>query len=243
MANIADTLYRIYGSEETLEVISNNVKVGMCLREVLEAIGYKQPAVTKALAKSIKLYNDFTPTGGTTHSNEHLNEFMESLQIQYGSPLEEVNKTLKKCGIMPVNTDHFSMRGTIQYIDQIENIIDLQCDTAWDEQRDFITALKKRFADDEVFDVAFRCEEPGCDYYVSNVEGAIYGEYVSELDWQTEYHETFEDLCAAVRSYLQRNSIEAPSKWDDIDELQVYCYNHNNEHEEHPIFVHEFSII
>ena len=185
MANIADTLYRIYGSKETLDFISENVKIGMTHREALE-----------------------------------------------------------KCGIMHVDTDRLCMRGSIQHVEKSERgFVDIQSDDAWTEQQGFITALEKRFVDDAEFRIEFRCEEPGCDYYVSNVAGAIFGEYVSDLDCQTEYHETFEDLCKAVISYLQRNSSESPAQWKDFAELHDYCDTYNDGHEDHPLFVHEFTIL
>ena len=244
MANIADTLYRIYGSNETLDIISEKVKIGMTHWEALEALDYKQPDVTEEFAKSIRLYEDYSLTGRTRYRGEHLNEFMEKMKIPYGTPLEDVNKALEECGIMHVNTDRLCMRGTIQYVEKSERgFVDIQSDDAWTEQQGFITALEKHFADDDEFRIEFRCEEPGCDYYVSNVAGAIYGEWVSELDYETEYHETFEDLCAAVRSYLQRNSTEAPAEWADFDELMNYCDTYNDDHEDHPIFVHEFTIL
>jgi hypothetical protein len=244
MANIADTLYRVYGSKETLDTITRYVKIGMTHREALEALEYKQPDVTEELAKSIRLFDDFSPHGGISHSNEHLNEFMEELRIPYGTPLENVNKALEECGIMPVDTDRFVMRGTVMHIEMDDDgFVDIQSDDAWSEQQDFITALKQRFNDDEKFRIDFRCEEPGCDYYVSNVYGAIYGEYVSDLDCETDYHETFEDLCDTVISYLKRNSCDLPPQWNDFSDLQEYCFNYNESHGDHTIFVHEFTIL
>ena len=60
--------------------------------------------ITKKIASRIALYDDATPTGGKAHSDEHLDEFMESVmgELPYGSSLEKVNKALVECGIMPV---------------------------------------------------------------------------------------------------------------------------------------------
>ena len=60
--------------------------------------------ITKKIASRIALYDDATPTGGKSHSDEHLDEFMESVmgELPYGSSLEKVNKALVECGIMPV---------------------------------------------------------------------------------------------------------------------------------------------
>ena len=245
MANIADTLYRVYGSKETLDLISEKVKVGMCHRDALNALGYLQPDVTEELAKSILLFDYYIPTYGIKRRYEHLNNFMEEHQIPYGTPLEEVNKALEECSIMSVTTDGLYMRGTIQYIEKSESgFVDIQSDDAWSEQQDFITALKERFKDDEEFSIDFRCEEPGCDYYVSNVAGAIYGEYVSDIDCETEYHETFEEMSAYVLEWLCKiaKGTSFP-KCENFEELQEFCDKYNETNPDHPIFVHQFTIL
>lgn len=245
MANNTDTVYRIYGSTETIIKIAEKITSGMTLRKAVKVVGYKEPDVTKELAASIRLYYDFTPTGGIAHSNEHLDEFMEEQKIPYGIPLERVNTALKECGITPVHTDNFNMRGTIYYVESSDDYqyVDISSEDAWSEQQDFITALKQRFKDDKDFRIEFRCEEPGCDYYVSNVAGAIYGEYVSDLDNETENHETFEELCEAVTCYLKRNSVETPAQWDEFSDLHEFCDTYNETNPDHPIFVHEFTIV
>lgn len=60
--------------------------------------------ITKKIASRIALYDDATPTGGKSHSNEHLDEFMESVmgELPYGSSLKKVNEALVECGIMPI---------------------------------------------------------------------------------------------------------------------------------------------
>ena len=60
--------------------------------------------ITKKIASRIALYDDATPTGGKAHSDEHLDEFMESVmgELPYGSSLKKVNEALVECGIMPV---------------------------------------------------------------------------------------------------------------------------------------------
>ena len=60
--------------------------------------------ITKKIASRIALYDDATPTGGKAHSDEHLDEFMESEMglLPYGSSLTKVNKALVECGIMPI---------------------------------------------------------------------------------------------------------------------------------------------
>ena len=60
--------------------------------------------ITKKIASRIALYDDDTPTGGKAHSDEHLDEFMESTmgELPFGSSLKKVNEALVECGIMPV---------------------------------------------------------------------------------------------------------------------------------------------
>ena len=58
--------------------------------------------ITKKIAMNIALYDDATPTGGKAHCDEHLDEFMEEVQLPYGSALSTVNKGLIECGIEPV---------------------------------------------------------------------------------------------------------------------------------------------
>lgn len=60
--------------------------------------------ITKKIASRIALYDDATPTGGKAHSDEHLDEFMESVmgELPFGSSLKKVNEALVECGIMPV---------------------------------------------------------------------------------------------------------------------------------------------
>jgi hypothetical protein len=63
--------------------------------------------ITKKIASRISLYDDATPTGGKSHNDEHLDEFMESTMglLPFGSSLTKVNEALKECGIMPVTEE------------------------------------------------------------------------------------------------------------------------------------------
>lgn len=248
MANDADVVYRVYGSATTVKKIEDILgEGGLSLREAVERLGYVQPAVTEEIAKGIRLFDDSTPTGGTSHNDEHLDEFMEELQIPYGTPLEQVNKGLVECGILPVKTDHFCMRGIIYYAEADEDLtsVDICSCDAWSEQQDFITILYEIFKDDPDFSVAFRCEEPGCDYYVSNVQGALYGEYVSDLDCETENFETFEDLCEYVRYWLGRHcAIDDFPTWKTFEELKDWLDQFSEKSEYNKYYtVHKFSII
>lgn len=63
--------------------------------------------ITKKIAERIALHDDATPYGGKAHSDEHLDEFMESVmgELPYGSSLKKVNEALVECGIMPISKE------------------------------------------------------------------------------------------------------------------------------------------
>ena len=59
--------------------------------------------ITKKIAERLELRDDATPYGGKAHSDEHLDEFMESVMgaLPYGSSLKKVNEGLVECGLEP----------------------------------------------------------------------------------------------------------------------------------------------
>lgn len=61
------------------------------LSVTMKIIDYNQP-----------LIDDYTMTGGTAHSDERLWEFMMETGLSPDSDINEINKALKECGIMPV---------------------------------------------------------------------------------------------------------------------------------------------
>ena len=52
----------------------------------------------------IVLTDDNTLLGGTSHSGETLQEFLEETNINVNTPLDKVNAALKECGIGPIDT-------------------------------------------------------------------------------------------------------------------------------------------
>lgn len=52
----------------------------------------------------IVLTDDNTLLGGTSHSGETLQEFLEDTNINVNTPLDKVNIALKECGIAPIDT-------------------------------------------------------------------------------------------------------------------------------------------
>lgn len=52
---------------------------------------------------NIYLEDDATETGGISFIGETLDNFLDEVEIPYDAPLEEINKALSECGIMPVH--------------------------------------------------------------------------------------------------------------------------------------------
>lgn len=52
--------------------------------------------------RKLILMDDATLHGGTSHSNETLEEFMIEINRSIHTPIEEVNKWLVECGIQPI---------------------------------------------------------------------------------------------------------------------------------------------
>lgn len=53
--------------------------------------------------RNIYLEDDATETGGISFIGETLDNFLDEIEMPYDSPLEEINKALSECGIMPVH--------------------------------------------------------------------------------------------------------------------------------------------
>lgn len=52
--------------------------------------------------RNIYLEDDATETGGISFIGETLDNFLDEIEMPYDTPLEEINKALSECGIMPV---------------------------------------------------------------------------------------------------------------------------------------------
>lgn len=57
--------------------------------------------ITKKIASRLELHDDVNSTGGKAFCDECLNDFMESVEIPYGTSLKKVNEALKECGMEP----------------------------------------------------------------------------------------------------------------------------------------------
>lgn len=55
--------------------------------------------ITKEIAQNVPLFDDETEFGGKSHADEMLDEFMEEIELSFGSPLERINESLKRCGL------------------------------------------------------------------------------------------------------------------------------------------------
>lgn len=51
--------------------------------------------------------DDQSPYGGLSHSEETLSEFLDDLEPLEKLSLEDVNITLKSCGILPINESNY----------------------------------------------------------------------------------------------------------------------------------------
>ena len=49
------------------------------------------------------LKDDETLNGGTSFNGETLRDFLDSVEIEYATPMEEINKALVECGIKPIS--------------------------------------------------------------------------------------------------------------------------------------------
>ena len=63
------------------------------------------------LATTLK--DDDTGTGGIAYEGETLSDFMESLQIPFCTPIEEVNDYLEECGIQRIESDLQESEGSV----------------------------------------------------------------------------------------------------------------------------------
>lgn len=186
MANIADTEYRFYGSEETLNAIYN-------------------------------AFND--------HKEWLLYEVLENLGID--------TKNLYVKG--EVGGYCFETKNNKRYLYAT-------CFTAYDELPEFINALRERFKDDKDFRIEYRCEESGCDYFVSNVKDAFFGEYYLDMFSEIESFHTFEEMSSYIKRNLagQKPSLKVEDDvFTSFEKLQEWCEKYNEEHEdEYDEYIH-----
>lgn len=123
--------------------------------------------------------------------------------------------------------------------------IDLHADTAWNENPDFIKALEETLN----CTVGYVCEEYGCDYLVSNIANAIWGEYVANgIDGTTEYYKTFEELKAnVVESLALELAFEEGDGHDDafktFEGMKKWLEDYYTKHKNYePINIYHFDI-
>lgn len=58
--------------------------------------------ITKKIAERIYLRDDATETGGISHINETLAEFMAEVGMRFGTSRVKINEGLVECGIEPI---------------------------------------------------------------------------------------------------------------------------------------------
>lgn len=243
MSNKTDTIYRCYGNTDTLKRIADNVEAGMTLKKVVKALGYKAPNVTKEIATQKRVIATQNCDLAMAYDSIPLSEFMEKKGIPYDSTLEEVNAKLNQEHFTTTTSDNYVMRGEVIHVDASKDYVDIESEDAWTEQQDFISALQLVFKDDDLFRIEYQCEEPGCEYYATNVEGALFGEYVADLNGDIEYCNTFYDLKKRVIKYVQsQEPSEDFSNVSDFDDLKAYCAEYEKQHENKYLEVHQFIL-
>lgn len=189
MPNIADTEYRIKGSQKTMETIKPLLKEGVELRSILENLN--------------------------------------------------------------IDTTDVYARGEIFDVKDFGDFVSVCAETAWSEQLDFINALKDHFKDDTEFEIQWRCEESGCEYFVSNVEGAFYGEYYLDAFSEITYYKTFEqmrddldEIIGMSMLFTDDDNHEQVFQTNSFDILKEWCDDFNKRHDNDDyIYVHKFSIV
>lgn len=134
--------------------------------------------------------------------------------------------------------------GSIFYhkVHEKENYIELDCNTKWDWQRDFIHALRKNG-----YNVDFNCEEPGCGIYASSIEGGMFGRYKVLTFDEEEYARDDEEAIRLVRRYLDYLGDKNIPAFATLDECKEYldAWNKRMENEDHEayIVIYEFEYI
>lgn len=214
MGYFSKSSYRIYCSEDNLKMIAQKVKATMTLRYAATAIGYVQPNATYERVWSVPIEetndNEF---GGKVVYDECLDDFMKRMGIPLGSSLDIVNKALIECGFKAVNIDNLEMSGQVVDINKSfidAGFIDITTSEVYSIQADFIKAIKEALKGDPKLKVEWTYESMP-DEFKSNVEGALYGDYISYLDGDIERHETLEEALKYVKEtlvdYNDRNGV------------------------------------
>ena len=84
--------------------------------------------MTKAIMANdyldVVLKDDKTETGGTSFMGETLKDFLDELEIDYNTPIGDVNKTLVDCGIQPIMFGEGKKKRSLnEYLQIFESLI------------------------------------------------------------------------------------------------------------------------
>ena len=78
------------------------------------------------------------------------------------------------------------------------------------------------------------------------MEGALYGEYISEFYGGTEFHQTEEDLGKELTSVLLQYypKDDIPTQWENLGHMHDWCRKYNNEHpDDDQMYIHQFEVV
>ncbi|MDU2095110.1 MAG: hypothetical protein E7E73_00195 [Negativicoccus succinicivorans] len=154
----------------------------------MKIIDYNQP-----------LIDDYTPTGGTAHSDERLWEFMMETGLSLDSDINEINKALKECGILPVKEIE------VLPVDNIKNMdyADMQKHITKLFMENYSTFEKARISmeQDDVFDKYLE-KNPGIKK--DDLVNKVYQKYVKNDGMSEAINEYFDNMISASVKELQQ---------------------------------------
>ncbi len=170
------------------------------LENDLENTAEEEQGVTiKIIDYNQRLVDDYTMTGGTAHSDERLWEFMMETGLSPDSDINEINKALKECGIMPVKELE------VLPVDNIKNMdyADMQKHITKLFMENYSTFEKARISmeQDDVLDKYLE-KNPGIKK--DDLVNKVYQKYVKNDGMSESINEYFDNMISASVEELQQ---------------------------------------
>lgn len=214
----ADQMCEIrFGLEDNLDVSAYlNPQLG---QEQMEAIRCRlendlentaeeeQGVTTKIIDYNQRLVDDHTMMGGTDHMDERLWEFMESVNLSLDSDINEINKALKECGILPVKEIE------VLPVENIKNMdyADMQKHITKLFMENYSTFEKARICmeQDDVFDKYLE-KNPGIKK--DDLVNKVYQKYVKNDGMSEAINEYFDNMISDSVKELQQEQTKEQSR-------------------------------
>ena len=170
------------------------------LENDLENTAEEEQGVTiKIIDYNQRLVDDYTMTGGTAHSDERLWGFMMETGLSPDSDINEINKALKECGIMPVKELE------VLPVDNIKNMdyADMQKHITKLFMENYSTFEKARISmeQDDVLDKYLE-KNPGIKK--DDLVNKVYQKYVKNDGMSESINEYFDNMISASVEELQQ---------------------------------------